>query len=250
MSGGRTGLPRSALIIRRIGRHIARQDWTAIAIEFAIVTAGVLMGLQVSNWNDDRIDRASLHRQLVSLRAELVYNRSLIEDYRTVVASQLSDIRRVKAVLQTPSPASADFDAQLMNIWRVRSLLLDMSAYRAVVDGGGARRLEPDLREALSAWDNERARLARSDGDALAYRAAVTDSALRTLDFGGMVHSMNDDFPTTREGAWRNDPARLSSDPVTRNYVAMRYGIEAQKLEFAARLDAETRRLIALLPSA
>jgi hypothetical protein len=29
----------------------------------------------------------------------------------------------------------------------------------------------------------------------------------------------------------------------------MRYGIEVQKLDFATRLDGETQRLIALLPS-
>lgn len=43
--------------------------------------------------------------------------------------------------------------------------------------------------------------------------------------------------------------ARLASQPFLRSFLAMRYGIEVQKLDFTTRLDGETQRLIALLPS-
>jgi len=46
------------MIFERIARFVRAQDWNAIVIEFAIVTAGVLMGIQVSNWNDARVEKA------------------------------------------------------------------------------------------------------------------------------------------------------------------------------------------------
>lgn len=41
------------LILRRVIRHLRRQEWTAILIDFIIVVVGVVVGIQVSNWNMD-----------------------------------------------------------------------------------------------------------------------------------------------------------------------------------------------------
>jgi hypothetical protein len=42
------------VILRRVIDHVRRQEWTAIFIDLVIVVVGVFIGLQVSNWNDDR----------------------------------------------------------------------------------------------------------------------------------------------------------------------------------------------------
>ena len=34
--------------------HLRRQDWTAVAIELVVVIVGVFIGVQASNWNEDR----------------------------------------------------------------------------------------------------------------------------------------------------------------------------------------------------
>jgi hypothetical protein len=41
------------MILRRIIGHFRQQEWTAIAIDFVIVVLGVVIGIQVSHWNDD-----------------------------------------------------------------------------------------------------------------------------------------------------------------------------------------------------
>lgn len=43
------------MIVRRIAEQIKHQQWTAIAIELVIVVLGVFIGIQVSNWNQQRI---------------------------------------------------------------------------------------------------------------------------------------------------------------------------------------------------
>jgi hypothetical protein len=40
------------MILRRVIAHFKKQEWTAIALDFLIVVAGVFVGLQVSNWNE------------------------------------------------------------------------------------------------------------------------------------------------------------------------------------------------------
>ena len=42
------------MLLRRITDHVKAQNWTAIAIDFVIVVVGVFIGIQVSNWNEDR----------------------------------------------------------------------------------------------------------------------------------------------------------------------------------------------------
>jgi len=42
------------MLLRRVIEHFRKQEWTAIAIDFAIVVIGVFVGMQVNNWNEAR----------------------------------------------------------------------------------------------------------------------------------------------------------------------------------------------------
>ena len=56
------------MVIRRIRDHVAGQNWFAVGIDFAIVAAGIVIGTQVNNWNEKRIEA----EQARSFRARLV----------------------------------------------------------------------------------------------------------------------------------------------------------------------------------
>lgn len=43
------------MIVRRIVDQMRQQHWTAVAIELVIVVLGVFIGMQVSNWNQQRV---------------------------------------------------------------------------------------------------------------------------------------------------------------------------------------------------
>ncbi len=42
------------MILRRLSQSLREQNWTAIWIEFVLLVAGVFLGIQVANWNEDR----------------------------------------------------------------------------------------------------------------------------------------------------------------------------------------------------
>lgn len=75
------------MIMRRIARRLAQQDWLAVAIEFALVVAGVFVGIQVANWNDSRKERA----------LEATYLVRIAQDIRSDV-TEMDEIIRVSAV--------------------------------------------------------------------------------------------------------------------------------------------------------
>jgi hypothetical protein len=61
------------VVIRRIREHVATHNWFAVAVDLAIVVAGVFLGTQANNWNEARIQRA----------AAADYRRQIIDDLKS-----------------------------------------------------------------------------------------------------------------------------------------------------------------------
>jgi hypothetical protein len=57
--------------LRTLSVRLQTHDWTAVAIEVLIVVAGVFIGLQVSNWNEDRKEAARGDEYLQRLHDEM-----------------------------------------------------------------------------------------------------------------------------------------------------------------------------------
>lgn len=235
------------MIIERIARFVRAQNWNAIAIEFVIVTAGVLIGIQVSNWNDARVEKARVHQQVESLGTELQGNLATIERYQRNVASQLADLIALQRSFDRPGSTAAQTDTRLMNVFRIGSMILETSAYDELTRTGSFRYVHPEVRSAVTEWKAKKGMVERVDQDALAYRISAVDSLSGTLAFEPMVKTFAPAFQPAAAGSLRNDPARLAKDAKVRNFLAMRYGIETQKLKFANDFQRATEKLLALL---
>ncbi len=68
------------MILRRVIAHFRKQEWTAIALDFLIVVAGILLAFQITSWNDARADRARERNYLERIASELDYSIASIED--------------------------------------------------------------------------------------------------------------------------------------------------------------------------
>jgi hypothetical protein len=44
------------MVLRRLASALRRQDWATVLIEFMIVVAGILVGLQIDDWNRQRVE--------------------------------------------------------------------------------------------------------------------------------------------------------------------------------------------------
>lgn len=65
-----------AKLIKRLREH----DWLAAVIELVIVAVGILLALQVSNWNQDRVDRNRGERYSRRLQAELLSDGATMDE--------------------------------------------------------------------------------------------------------------------------------------------------------------------------
>ena len=74
------------MILRRLADAVREQNWVTVALEVTIVVVGIFIGLQVDDWNRQRLDRADekiflnrLHEELesaISVRA-FIRNRRI-----------------------------------------------------------------------------------------------------------------------------------------------------------------------------
>lgn len=64
----------------RLLRRLREHDWLAALIELVIVIAGILIALQVSNWNQDRVDRQRGARYAHRLAAEVATDRRAMDE--------------------------------------------------------------------------------------------------------------------------------------------------------------------------
>jgi len=234
-------------MLKRIVRYLSAQEWNAIAIEFVIVAAGVLMGIQVSNWNDDRLDKARVDQQLASLRTELEGNLATVERYQRQVETQLGDILALERAFDRPDNVDARVDPKLMNVFRISSMILETSAYDQLTENGSFRYIDTNVRSAMTEWQARKGLVQRADQDALSYRVTAVDYLTGALAFEPMVRTFAPSFEPASDGPVRNEPARLAKDAKVRNFLAMRYAIETQKLQFARDLEGATKNLLALL---
>lgn len=58
------------MLLRSISTHVNSQNWFAVAVDFVIVVVGVFIGLQVSNWNDERLLQARVNILLERLETD------------------------------------------------------------------------------------------------------------------------------------------------------------------------------------
>jgi len=63
------------MILRRLTRSLQEQNWMAIIIEFVLLVAGVFLGLQVSNWNEARVEAAQEKYILAGIAQDLGSDR-------------------------------------------------------------------------------------------------------------------------------------------------------------------------------
>ena len=77
----------------KLAARLRRHDWTAAIIELMVVVIGILIALQVNNWNQSRLDDARADGYYRRIHADLVTDRQNI-DHTLKYWKQVSDYGR------------------------------------------------------------------------------------------------------------------------------------------------------------
>ena len=58
------------MILRRLNQHVRDQNWIAVGLDFLIVILGVFIGIQLGNWNTNRLETARAEANMGRLQEE------------------------------------------------------------------------------------------------------------------------------------------------------------------------------------
>lgn len=68
------------MILRRLAQSLKEQNWTAICVEFVLLVLGVFLGMQATNWNEARQERAQEAEYLARLNRDFTATHARLAD--------------------------------------------------------------------------------------------------------------------------------------------------------------------------
>lgn len=98
------------MILRRLARSIRKQDWFAVTIEFVIVVAGIFVGLQVTEWNDQRQLRERELNYLIRLAEDVGAMGTEIAEIQARAEGRPENALRAFRALEAYDAALAEAD--------------------------------------------------------------------------------------------------------------------------------------------
>lgn len=142
------------MLLRRFMEHIRNQNWFAVVLDIIVVVVGIFIGMQVTDWNQSRLERSREQEYLVRLGAELDGNITRLQEAASANNSLLADMSRILLILRAAEPSEEDiaFIGQRLpwtvGIWR--SVLLETGTIDELLSSGDMRLLRSrDVRKAL-----------------------------------------------------------------------------------------------------
>ena len=169
------------MILRRIAEGLRRRDWFTVIMEVVIVVVGVFIGIEVSNWNQERQNRAMAESYLQRLSADLGAEAVTWEDALQYFRTTHRHAREALEAFEAPADQLDErFLIDLYQASQERNLSIRSTTYDELVSTGGIEYLaDSEFREALGIhYDLSRRRQAVVE-DITEYRPTVR----RHMDF-------------------------------------------------------------------
>lgn len=140
------------MVIRRIREHAATHNWFTVAIDLAIVIAGVFLGMQVNNWNENRIERRTAENYRSRLVVELRSNEAQIQQKIAYYESvRRHGIRFLESLREPRSALGAQFLVDAYQLTQVASAPGKRFIFDEMVNAGFVRMLGSEDEQRLAA---------------------------------------------------------------------------------------------------
>lgn len=100
------------MILRRISKSLARQDWTALALELVVVIVGIFIAVQVDRWYEARKEKAEIRSQRQALGVDFAENEKRLLTAISENKRQIDAALSLRAEIRKEPP---DLSAEQLN---------------------------------------------------------------------------------------------------------------------------------------
>jgi len=140
------------MIMRSITKHVRDQNWFAVGIDFLIVIVGVFIGIQVANWNEDRLDDQRRAQIIDALVTNLEDSNSVQQGFLAEIEAGLEAWDAAHARGEQPPPYHYRIDGSdtAPDIWSALAqmqltdlfdpyTIVDLTFYYSELEGVGRK---------------------------------------------------------------------------------------------------------------
>jgi hypothetical protein len=127
------------VIIRQIFDALRKQEWGTALVELLIVVIGIYLGLQASNWQEDRKEQAEGYFYLDLLRRQLSDEIRTTTEAAAFMSEKTSQVKHAATLLYAESWTDKEFQQFKDQHWAAYVPFGDLrrpSALRQLVDNG------------------------------------------------------------------------------------------------------------------
>jgi hypothetical protein len=212
--------------------------------EIALVVIGILIALQINNWNENKKSTAKVEELLAALKEDLVQDTLLITENLPFIIDQYHFNESLRARVAGPK-ATVDTLIQIMHHefnpnWREK-ITYNTNAYNSLNQTGLIENLPDSLRASIKNFYNRKFNLgARIEQTTDDYRGKIT-SYVDTYTFGST--EIHDQGPLIDRLVWEEvDPSHLAATfQGISNFKRILFTETRQELEYSL---STSRRLI------
>jgi len=236
------------MIQSRFAQHVREQNWFAVAVEFVVLVAGIFIGLQVTDWNQGRLNQkdelAYLKALQVDLQVSLEEVGSVIERLSAIQQGLLDLAGKDGASLDSRTPD--ELDRMVYALWDLSLLEIQMSVYEDLKSSGKLNIIgDDDIRFGLSRLETRFRRFEKSEHDVVQIQYQNIDGylasnfpMLRLAPFSqtgrGLPEASDAELPDYADFITRID---------TRNRAVMKYISLSNTLRQVSEIESSLEKL-------
>lgn len=206
------------MILQNISKAIREQNYYAVALEFVIVIAGVVIGFQIQGWNEGRSERAREAEYLAQLDVELTH---VIEEIDTIERALDAYFNWITLFFEGVETGDRDLAQEgswgLNAITDVELINLEPAALREMISTGDLKIIQnPSLRSELASIPQLQSR-SQASLDQMA-----SDLTPVAFEISAHFQARLSDVITLAESAVSNETIQFDFEAVSQNETLLR----------------------------
>ena len=122
------------MLLRRITKHVRDQNWFAVALDFFIVVAGILIAFQITNWNEARSESRLKDYYLERIDSDLTETKDYLSTRLEQAEATLVIIDTFAAALNNPDIEDEELIRKTTDYFARGTDLFDFKVTRITFD--------------------------------------------------------------------------------------------------------------------
>jgi hypothetical protein len=157
-----------ARLFKTIRRKLAAQNKIMAYLRYALgeillVVIGILIALQVNNWNEQKKLNQKINSALAEIHDDLMLDRTVLQDHIAVLEGDLTAQKNVIDTLEQKRPFTPQTYRDLGRVMLMRRIELNNNGYGLLKELGISHIKDPALRNALEDYYGSKTTLLLND---------------------------------------------------------------------------------------